>query len=151
MVDGDELWSEVTVGTKEHVRVPKYSGVVGAAIKSGKNIIHEDAREDPKFDAKVDEKFGYVTTSMLTVPVKTDDGKVIGAIQMHNKINDDGTEGLFNVHDERMVELLASHVATFIRVVYGRDWWLLQPFLFHMNIILEYLHVYEPGLNKTVS
>jgi putative methionine-R-sulfoxide reductase with GAF domain len=121
MVDGDELWSEVTVGTKEHVRVPKYSGVVGAAIKSGKNIIHEDAREDPKFDAKVDEKFGYVTTSMLTVPVKTDDGKVIGAIQMHNKINDDGTEGLFNVHDERMVELLASHVATFIRVVYGRD------------------------------
>jgi hypothetical protein len=58
---------------------------------------------------------------------------------------------LFNVHDERMVELLASHVATFIRVVYGRDWWLLQPFLFHMNIILEYLHVYEPGLNKIVS
>ena len=121
MVDGDELWSQVTVGTKEHVRVPKDSGVVGAAIKSGKTIVHLDASEDEKFDQAVDEKFGYVTKTMLTVPVKTEDGKVIGAIQMHNKMNDDGTEGVFTIHDEKMVELLASHVATFIRVVHGSD------------------------------
>jgi len=119
MVDGDFLWSQVTVGTKEHVRVTKDSGVVGQAIKSGKNIVHIDAKEDENFDESVDEKFGYVTKTMLTVPVKTENGTVIGAIQMHNKLNDDGTEGLFNVHDERMVELLASHVATFIRVVHG--------------------------------
>jgi hypothetical protein len=58
---------------------------------------------------------------MLTVPVKQENGTVIGAIQMHNKFNDDGTEGMFTVHDERMVELLASHVASFIRVVNGSD------------------------------
>lgn len=122
MVDGDELFSQVTVGTKEHVRVPKDSGVVGASIKSGEIIVHNmDAKEDEHFDASVDTKFGYVTKTMLTVPVKKENGEVVGAIQMHNKMNDDGTEGTFTVHDERMVELLASHVATFIRVVHGSD------------------------------
>lgn len=122
MVDGDELWSQVTVGTKEHVRVPKNSGVVGHSIATGKNIVHnDDAKDDEHFDGVVDRKFGYVTKTMLTVPVRQENGDIIGAIQMHNKVNDDGTEGQFTIHDERMVELLASHVATFIRVVHGSD------------------------------
>jgi hypothetical protein len=69
----------------------------------------------------VDKVFGYTTKTMLTVPVKKESGQVIGAIQMHNKLNDDGTDGVFTMHDVRMVELLASHVATFIRVVNGSD------------------------------
>jgi hypothetical protein len=101
--------------------VPKDSGVVGAAIKSGKNMIHVDAYLDEHFDADVDLAFGYKTKAMLTVLVKKEGGQVIGAIQMHNKINEDGTDGVFTVHDERMVEMLASHVATFIRVVNGGD------------------------------
>lgn len=121
MVDGDDLWSQVAVGTKEHVRVPKDSGVVGAVIKTGKNMIHVDAYSDERFDSSVDKAFGYTTKTMLTVPVKKEGGQVIGAIQMHNKLNDDGTDGVFTMHDERMVELLASHVATFIRVVNGSD------------------------------
>jgi putative methionine-R-sulfoxide reductase with GAF domain len=121
MVDGDELFSSVTVGTKEHVRVPKDSGVVGAAIKTGENMIHVDASSDERFDSSVDKKFGYTTKTLLTVPVKKESGQVIGAIQMHNKLNDDGTDGVFTMHDLRMVGLLASHVATYIRVVNGGD------------------------------
>jgi hypothetical protein len=121
MVEGDELWSQVAVGAKKLVRVPKDSGVVGDVIKSGKNIIHIDPYSDEHFDANVDKLFGYTTKTMLTVPVKKEGGQVIGAIQMHNKLNDDGTDGVFTIHDERMVEMLASHVATFIRVVSGGD------------------------------
>ena len=69
----------------------------------------------------MDKKFGYTTKTLLTVPVKKESGQVIGVIQMHNKVNDDRTDGVFMMHDLHMVELLALHVATFIHVVHGSD------------------------------
>lgn len=121
MIHGDELWSQAAVGAKELAKVPKDSGVVGDVIKSGKNAVHADAYADEHFDSNIDKVFGYTTKSMLTVPVRKEDGKVIGALQFHNKINDDGTDGVFTLHDEKMVELLASHVSTFVRIVNGSD------------------------------
>ena len=66
-------------------------------------------------------KCEYTTKTLLTVPVRKESGQVIGAIQMHNKVNDDGMDGVFMMHDLHMVELLALHVATFILVVHGSD------------------------------
>lgn len=51
------------------------------------------------------------------MPIRDDDGKPMGAIQMINKKNPDGSDGKFDRADEKLVEMLASHVRTFIRVV----------------------------------
>lgn len=115
-VDGDELWSRVATGTDDIIHVNKTSGVVGACVKTGKIINIADAYEDDRFNREVDKTTGYRTQSILACPVKDADGNVLGAIQMINKKRD-GKPTAFERCDEKMVQMLASHVAGFKRIV----------------------------------
>ena len=54
---------------------------------------------------------------MLAVPIKDVDGNVRGVIQAINKADEDGTPGVFNKNDEKLVLMMASHVNAFIRIV----------------------------------
>ena len=78
-----------------------------------------DAYKDERFNASVDNDDNFHTKSVLAVPVRNDAGKVIGAIQVLNKKNSDGTHGIFQDYDEKLVTLLASHVMAFTRLVTG--------------------------------
>ena len=51
------------------------------------------------------------------MPVKNEEGEVIGAIQMINKKPKDGSPSVFTSDDERLVTMMAAHVTSFIRVV----------------------------------
>jgi hypothetical protein len=77
-----------------------------------------DAYEDARFNREIDKHTGYRTKSMLVCPVKSKDGTVIGAIQMINKKDKEtDTDISFVDGDLRMVQMLASHVSGFIRIV----------------------------------
>jgi putative methionine-R-sulfoxide reductase with GAF domain len=117
----NELWSQVATGTTKEIRVQRKSGIVGACAESGKVVNIPDAYQDDRFNQGVDQTTGYRTRSILVVPINQD-GKTVGAVQMINKkMNPDGSGGVFLECDEKLVELLASHVASFIRIVNGRD------------------------------
>ena len=77
----------------------------------------QDAHEDDRFDKEVDEKTGFRTKSMLTAPVRNDEGKVIGAIQLLNKKDDNGNDSVFGPCEEQLAKLMASHVKSFIEIV----------------------------------
>ena len=47
-----------------------------------------DVRRDPRFYAQVDEAFGFNTRSMVCVPVYLDDGRLLGVIEVLNKVSD---------------------------------------------------------------
>jgi putative methionine-R-sulfoxide reductase with GAF domain len=119
MLDNEkkELWSRVATGTEGIIKVSSHAGIVGACVDSGELINIPDAYEDSRFNKEVDAKTGFHTRSVLVIPVKDDDGEIIGAIQMCNKKNCDGTAAVFTANDENLVHMLASHVTSFIRIV----------------------------------
>ena len=79
-----ELWTQVAHGSGE-IRVPLGHGLVGACVASNEPVLVKDAATDPRFFQKVDDKSGYVTRSVLVMPLRGVGGRVIGALQLLNK------------------------------------------------------------------
>jgi GAF domain-containing protein len=69
-------------------RVPKGQGIAGAVAASRQPEVVLDVRRDPRFYAEVDEAFGFRTRSMVCVPLVLDNGRVLGVIQILNKVSD---------------------------------------------------------------
>jgi len=113
----NELWSQVATGTKGIIKVDADSGLIGASVKSGELINVADAYEDKRFNHDVDKESSFRTKSVLAIPVKNDEGTIIGAIQMMNKKLKDGSDSEFTADDENLVRMMASHVTSFIRIV----------------------------------
>jgi putative ABC transport system ATP-binding protein len=100
-----ELWSKVAAGAAGVIRIPRGSGIAGAVAASGRALNVPDARADLRFDASVDRTSGYVTRSILCVPLLDQRGRVFGVAQMLNKRGDLP----FDADDEdRFQEFMAS-------------------------------------------
>lgn len=121
--DKDELWTKVATGIEEDqiLRMPASSGIAGAVVKCSDIVNLHDAYKDDRFNPDVDKETGFRTRSIIAVPVKNEEGDVIGVIQMINKKNEDGTDGVFDVNDAKIMMMLSSHVSSFIRIVTGHD------------------------------
>ena len=59
-------------------------GIVGAVAASGEAEIHEDPYADSRFDPKVDQLTGFRTRSLLTVPVRDREQRLIAVLQLLN-------------------------------------------------------------------
>jgi phosphoserine phosphatase RsbU/P len=93
------------VGT---IRIPSGQGLVGTCVRTGEAVLVNDTAADPRFSAAIDKGSGYHTESLLTVPLRTSRGEVIGACQVLNK------PGGFQPRDVDLVWLAASYSATAI-------------------------------------
>eukprot|EP01062_Namystynia_karyoxenos_P082096 TRINITY_DN917_c0_g6_i1.p1 TRINITY_DN917_c0_g6~~TRINITY_DN917_c0_g6_i1.p1 ORF type:complete len:1378 (+),score=480.69 TRINITY_DN917_c0_g6_i1:68-4135(+) len=85
----DELYS-VTSDSGDTIRIRSGVGIAGQVCKSGKAENIPDAYADPRFNPDVDLKMGYITRSILCVPViATVDGQpeVVAVSQLINKID----------------------------------------------------------------
>jgi len=60
-------------------------GIAGHCFTTGSIINIEDAYNDPRFDREWDRRHGYRTKSLLAVPLKTPQGKIIGVFEALNK------------------------------------------------------------------
>lgn len=101
-----ELWSKVALGTDEILRFDARLGVAGAVTTSGETIRVRDARQDPRFYKEMDLHTGYRTTSLLAVPLRKQDGEIIGAFEALNK-----KSGEFTAEDEEILKALAAQAA----------------------------------------
>jgi putative nucleotidyltransferase with HDIG domain len=59
-------------------------GIVGQVILSGKPEFVEDVHLDPRWAERFDQETGFITNSMLCLPLKTE-SKTFGALQLLNK------------------------------------------------------------------
>jgi len=84
----------------------KEPSIVGTSVSKQESIIIKDAQNDPRRARSVDEKTGFVTRSLMTVPLVLED-KSIGAIQAVNKR--DGQ--LFNKDDLDLFRSIADSAA----------------------------------------
>jgi len=99
------LWTKVAHGVQE-LRIPIGQGLVGACVTRNEAILVNDTLGDERFLRSVDIESGYVTKSVLTLPLHGIDGKPLGALQVLNK------PGGFSSEDVDLLGLCTTHSAS---------------------------------------
>ena len=84
-----KLMTTAATGTTQIV-IDDTCGLVGKAIAQNRAVLTNDPYNDPNFNSAVDKQTGYVTKSILVMPVSNCRGEIIGAFQVINKLDDDG-------------------------------------------------------------
>ncbi|NIO70846.1 MAG: response regulator [Anaerolineae bacterium] len=80
-------------------------GIAGYVVQKGEPLLVLDAQNDPRFCPRIDEAIGFVTRSILCVPLKVKD-RIIGAIEVINKL-----DGQFDENDLWLLNYMAGSVA----------------------------------------
>ncbi len=99
------LWTKVADGVRE-LHIPIGQGLAGASVARDETILVNDPARDDRFLGSVDIETGYVTKSVLTMPLHGVDGKPIGALQVLNK------PGGFSPEDVDLLGLCSSYAAS---------------------------------------
>ena len=92
-------------------RLPKGVGIAGWVAEHRQPQAVHDVRRDQRFYAQVDEAFGFNTRSMVCVPVYLDDGRLLGVIEVLNKVSDKE----FTQDDMDLLLIISQLAATAMR------------------------------------
>ena len=101
----NEIYASVTLDGSE-IRLPRGSGIIGYVADSGETVNIPDAYEDSRFNRDNDRKIGYRTRAILCMPVHNQQNKIIGALQVLNKL--DG--GIFTSEDDELLTAFTAMV-----------------------------------------
>lgn len=106
---GDRLYFEVALGTDaeklERVRIVPGQGIAGSVARSCQAVVINDVQADPRYWAGLDQQTGFVTRSMICVPLACK-GQTLGVLQVINKI-----DGAFTAADEQLISTLGNQIA----------------------------------------
>lgn len=98
------------VGAKlQEIRLPMGTGLAGWCAQNNKPVIVPDTEKDPRFFKGADKKSGFVTRSMICVPMRLKD-RVVGVLQVLNRTGDIP----FNDHDLETLENVANQAVSAI-------------------------------------
>ncbi len=84
-----ELWTTAATGV-DRIVMPDNKGLVGKAITNKCVVVTNDPYNDSDFNSAVDKQTGYVTKSVMVLPVADVNGEFIGAFQLINKDDEKG-------------------------------------------------------------
>ena len=94
---------------------PNKRAVVAYAVLENRTVNIADAYDAPGFDFSgtraFDEKTGYRSRSMLTVPMRNHEDEITGVLQLLNARNDRGEIIAFSETMQRLIESVASQAA----------------------------------------
>ncbi|MDO9632799.1 MAG: HD domain-containing protein, partial [Humidesulfovibrio sp.] len=87
--------------------------IVGYAAKTGESVVIEDAyaltgNEPYSFNKNFDEDTGYRTRSMLTIPLKTFQSRIVGVMQLINARDCNDKDRPFSKYDIQYAPLFAN-------------------------------------------
>ena len=101
------LYTVISQGLGEtRLQLPQDQGLAGAVFTSGRSVNIPHAYADLRFDPSFDKQTGYFTRSMLCVPVRNKDGRVIGVTQVLNKRG-----GAFTQEDEERLVAFTAQIS----------------------------------------
>lgn len=99
----NELCSRFSHGVPG-IRIPADKGIAGYAALSKDTQIVVDAYNDFRFNSDVDKMTGYITKTILSVPLVDKDDETIGVFQAINK-----KDGIFNTFDAELLLLISNN------------------------------------------
>lgn len=103
----NELWSKVALGMdSQEIRFPADKGLAGYVVQTGEPLNIPDAYNDPRFNPDIDKKTGYVTKTILCMPIKNNNQEIIGAFQVLNKMG-----GVFTKGDEDLLVAIGGNAS----------------------------------------
>ncbi|NLM00059.1 MAG: sigma 54-interacting transcriptional regulator [Treponema sp.] len=106
----DDLRFEVALGPKgvECLGIPvsREGSIAGWVVKNNKSLIIDDAVTDERFYSAVQDKTGYVTKTMIAVPMRVHN-KCVGVIELLNKKGNQR----FTHSDLEIIELLSNQAS----------------------------------------
>ncbi|MCS6798491.1 MAG: GAF domain-containing protein [Myxococcota bacterium] len=108
---GQWLVSRVAQGDRvQRIELRVGEGIAGWVAQHGLAQRVTDAYLDARFDPEWDRRTGYTTRSVLCVPMRTPDGRIIGVLQCLNK-----QTGAFDAEDEELLGALAAQAAVSVQ------------------------------------
>ncbi len=106
-----ELYSRVALGhTTREIRLLNDVGVAGHVFTNDEGVIIHDAYADERFNSDFDGVSGFKTQSILSAPIRTVRGKVIGVAQCLNK-----REGKFTGEDLATCEAMTKQASVVLQ------------------------------------
>ncbi len=117
LLEGDELVLKVAENLEEmgEIRIPVGSGIAGTVAQSGESVRIDDAYSDPRFNPDVDRKTGFLTRSILCLPVKNFSGEVFAVAQLLNR--QDGQP--FSHEDEQRFAIFMDSIGVIFETQLG--------------------------------
>ena len=114
----EKAWLACGTGlTEKQLQVPTQNSIVGQVLETGTYVQEDDLEEQVGAHDVVAAKTGFITRNALCVPVNgVTSKKVVGAIQILNKLRGDFTE-----EDRQILERLAFHLEMNIENIYLRQ------------------------------
>jgi signal transduction histidine kinase len=109
MLDAEkqELWSRVLRGGGlDEIRLPLGTGIAGHVMATGQSLLLGDAYTDSHFHPNIDRMSGFVTRSMIAVPLKHVSGRILGVVEVLNR-----KTNVFTGDDLALVEAVATQIA----------------------------------------
>lgn len=107
-----KLWTKVADGI-DAIEIDFKTGIVGNAIAQNKSLIINDVQKDIRFHSQIDHDTGYVTKTMMVIPMENQHNEVMGAIQVINK----KVEDYFSEQDLKYLTLAASYAAESLETI----------------------------------
>ena len=103
----NELWSKVALGMdSKEIRFPADKGLAGYVLQTGEPLNIPDAYSDPRFNPDVDKNTGYITKTILCLPIKNNNKEIIGVFQVLNK-----RSGVFTKGDEDLLVAIGGNAS----------------------------------------
>lgn len=139
----DALYFAAVTGEKKDelkdVLVPRGKGIAGYVFETGESILIEDVRSDERWSSIADEKSGFVTQTLIAVPLKINE-RVIGVVEGINKKGG----ARFTKKDLRMLMTFSNSAA--IALYKARQYEELERTLWlTMNAISDLVNPFDPS------
>lgn len=103
------LWTTLADGV-EKIMVHKDDGIVGSTLKEGKPILVNNPYEDDRFFHAIDNKTGFVTENIASIPIFDSNRHVIGVFQLLNKL------GGFTREDAKFMIFFAHYISGYLEL-----------------------------------
>ena len=107
--------SDASSGSDESllIRMSADAGLAGAALTNDGILNIPDAYDDPRFNREIDERTGFKTRSVVSFPLHSHDGELIGVAQVLNQ-----RDGVFRDDHLRMIQQLAPRCAAALALAF---------------------------------
>jgi GAF domain-containing protein len=108
------LWTTLADGT-DTITIHENDGIAGQTLKLAKPLLINDPYNDENFLHSIDDKTGFVTRNIASIPIFDSQRRIIGVFQLLNK--PDG----FSSEDSKFMIFFAHYISTYLELATSYD------------------------------